>query len=80
VAFTLGAAVPLLTGALITDPQQRMVAVAAAASVALLLFGALGAYMGGAKKVRGATRVLLGGWGAMAVTYWVGMLIAGEPV
>ncbi len=80
VAFSLGAAVPLLAGAFIDDQQQRMLAVTAASTLALLMFGALGAYLGGARQVRGATRVLLGGWGAMAITYAVGMLIAGQPV
>ncbi|KAL5216506.1 hypothetical protein ABZP36_007907 [Zizania latifolia] len=46
-------------------------AVCAASSVGLAGFGASGAYLGGANIFKSATRVLLGGWFAMLVTYGV---------
>jgi VIT1/CCC1 family predicted Fe2+/Mn2+ transporter len=74
-AFSIGAALPLLAGCFIADPEARIIAVAAATTVGLLLFGALGAWLGGAKQVRAALRVLLGGWMAMGITFGVGTLI-----
>ena len=35
-------------------------------------FGCLGAKLGGASMLRGGLRVVLGGWTAMGITYWVG--------
>ena len=81
-------------------PQVRLGSVLAASTVALVVFGAIGAYLGGAHKVRvprprlaaaagpsrsaltggplpqlrASSRVLLGGWLAMAVTFGVGRL------
>lgn len=40
-----------------------------------ILFGTLGACLGGAHPVRGAARVVLGGWLALAVVYGIGRLI-----
>jgi vacuolar iron transporter family protein len=71
-AFSVGAAVPLLAGAFIPDAQIRMAAVAGASSVALVLMGALGAYLGDASLIKGAGRVLIGGWLAMGATFGVG--------
>ncbi|KAF8057734.1 pcl1 [Scenedesmus sp. PABB004] len=78
-AFSIGAAVPLLAGAFVADPQTRMAAVAAAAVVALALFGAVGAGLGGASLPRGALRVLLGGGLAMALTWGVGAVFGVTP-
>ncbi|KAL5214049.1 hypothetical protein ABZP36_003201 [Zizania latifolia] len=49
----------------------RVGAVCAASSLGLAGFGAAGAHLGGANIVRSGTRVLLGGWLAMLVTYGV---------
>ena len=72
-AFSIGAALPLLGGAFIADPKTRSIVVAAASTVGLLAFGGMGACLGGANKIVGALRVLLGGWIAMAITYGIGM-------
>ena len=40
-----------------------------ASTAALLIFGAVGAWLGGAKRIRAALRVLVGGWLAMGVTF-----------
>lgn len=71
-AFSLGAAIPLLAGAFIADSFTRILAVVAAATVGLLFMGGLGAYLGDASLWKGGARVLVGGWLAMAVTYAVG--------
>ena len=39
-----------------------------------MVFGCVGAYLGGAAMWKGGLRVLLGGWAAMAVTFGVGSL------
>ena len=39
-----------------------------------LIFGLLGAHLGGAPLVRGGLRVLIGGWIALGIAYGVGQL------
>jgi VIT1/CCC1 family predicted Fe2+/Mn2+ transporter len=68
-AFCVGGAVPLLSAAFITDYVIRVVTMGGASSVALALFGAVGAYYGRSPMVKGSMRVLIGGWMAMLVTY-----------
>lgn len=69
VAFCVGGAVPLLSAAFITDYVIRVVTMGVASSVALVLFGAVGAYYGRSPMVKGCLRVLIGGWMAMLLTY-----------
>ena len=71
-AFTSGAAIPLVVAVLLRRSELRIAAVALASVVGLLLLGALGAYLGGAHRVKGALRVLVGGGLAMGITYGVG--------
>lgn len=71
-AFSLGAGLPLAAGAFIAEHMLRVYIVTAAATGGLLLFGAVGAWLGGASKFKGAMRVLIGGWLAMAITYGIG--------
>ncbi|KIZ03377.1 Fe(2+)/(Mn2+) transporter pcl1 [Monoraphidium neglectum] len=78
IAFSLGAGIPLLTGAFIPDAFTRLLAVGGAATLGLILFGGSGAWLGGASVPKGALRVLLGGWLAMALTYGIGKLVGGE--
>jgi VIT1/CCC1 family predicted Fe2+/Mn2+ transporter len=68
-AFSVGAALPLLSGAFVRPWAVRVAAVCAASSLGLAGFGAAGAYLGGASIVRSGLRVLLGGWLAMAATF-----------
>eukprot|EP00878_Enallax_costatus_P009907 GHUV01010344.1.p1 GENE.GHUV01010344.1~~GHUV01010344.1.p1 ORF type:complete len:263 (+),score=54.54 GHUV01010344.1:301-1089(+) len=71
-AFSLGAAIPLLAGAFVADALIRVLAVTVAATAGLILMGGLGAYLGDASVWKGSARVLIGGWLAMALTYGVG--------
>jgi VIT1/CCC1 family predicted Fe2+/Mn2+ transporter len=73
VAFAAGAAVPLLAGAFLGDPVTRNIVVAVASVVGLIILGATGAALGGAKKILGAVRVLIGGSLAMGITYAIGL-------
>ncbi|KAK6115013.1 hypothetical protein DH2020_007282 [Rehmannia glutinosa] len=60
-AFLAGAVVPLLAASFISEYRVRIGAVVAAVSVALVVFGLLGAALGGAPVVRSSARVLVGG-------------------
>lgn len=73
VAFTLGALVPLLTFFVAPDGGRSAV-VMAAALVALVGLGALGAALGAAPRLRAMARVGLGGAAAMGVTVLIGEL------
>ncbi len=48
-------------------------------TLALIMFGGTGAYLGGAKLWKGALRVLLGGWLAMGITYAIGLAFNVQP-
>lgn len=64
-------------GSFIPDAFIRLVAVGGAATLGLAFFGASGSYLGGASVWRGAMRVLLGGWLAMAMTFGIGKVFGG---
>lgn len=68
-AFSVGAMVPLLAASFIREHKLRLVAVAVAVTVALAVFGWLGALLGRAPAFKASLRVLIGGWVAMAVTF-----------
>ncbi len=50
--FVMGAGVPLLGAVFFADPMTRLLAVIVASTLALAVFGAIGAWLGGAKKIR----------------------------
>ncbi|GAB2247229.1 hypothetical protein Droror1_Dr00007111 [Drosera rotundifolia] len=75
VSFAVGAAVPLLAAAFVREYAVRLGMVAAAVSVALVVFGGIGAVLGKAAPVKGAVRVLIGGWIAMGVTFGLTKLV-----
>jgi hypothetical protein len=56
---------PAAAGAAVQHQPGRIISVAIVTTVALVLLGAVSAYLGGAKRLRAAVRVLLGGWLAM---------------
>ncbi|KAL0043219.1 hypothetical protein WJX82_001997 [Trebouxia sp. C0006] len=58
--------------AFITTHVMRIVSLVLATTAALTAFGALGAGLGGANMLRGAARVILGGWIALGITYGIG--------
>lgn len=74
-AFSAGAMVPLLAASFIREYKVRLAAVVAAVTLALVLFGWLGAVLGKAPVVKSAARVLVGGWVAMAITFGLTKLI-----
>ncbi|DBB00345.1 TPA: hypothetical protein ACH3X3_011749 [Trebouxia sp. C0006] len=71
-SFCIGAGIPLLAAAFITTHVMRIVSLVLATTAALTAFGALGAGLGGANMLRGAARVILGGWIALGITYGIG--------
>jgi VIT1/CCC1 family predicted Fe2+/Mn2+ transporter len=71
-AFSLGALLPLLAYALAPSARSAVVVVASLAALALL--GAVGAALGGARRLRATTRVAVGGAAAMGLTMLVGEL------
>ncbi|KAL9174621.1 hypothetical protein ABFS82_02G063500 [Erythranthe guttata] len=79
-AFAVGAVVPLLAAAFVRDYRVRLGAVVAAVSVALVGFGWLGAVIGRAPPSRSASRVLIGGWLAMGITFGLTKLIGSTGI
>ncbi|OIT35473.1 PREDICTED: vacuolar iron transporter homolog 2-like [Nicotiana attenuata] len=74
-AFSVGAMVPLLAASFIRDYKVRIGVVVAAVTLALMVFGWLGAALGKAPVVKSSARVLFGGWLAMAITFGLTKLI-----
>ncbi|KAK3043845.1 hypothetical protein RJ639_000544 [Escallonia herrerae] len=74
-AFSTGAMVPLLAASFIRQYKVRVAVIVAAVSMALVLFGWLGAALGRAPAARSSLRVLVGGWLAMALTFGLTKLI-----
>ena len=57
----LGAGIPLLSAAFIADHVRRLISLIVASTVALLLAGMAGAWLGGAGVLKPTARVLIGG-------------------
>ncbi|WZZ58309.1 hypothetical protein YC2023_058416 [Brassica napus] len=74
-AFSIGAIVPLLAAAFVKTYKVRIGVIVAAVTLALVMFGWLGAVLGKAPVVKSSARVLIGGWLAMAVTYGLTKLV-----
>ncbi|KAI4296309.1 hypothetical protein L6164_036277 [Bauhinia variegata] len=74
-AFSVGAVVPLLTAIFIRNHKIRLTVVAVVASLALLVFGVVGAVLGKVPIGRSCARVLTGGCMAMAITFGLTKLI-----
>ena len=77
IAFSLGAAMPLLAGAFVTDFALRTGLVCGVTAIALVAFGGVGAWLGDANVFKGGARVLVGGSLAMAITYGIGRAFGG---
>ncbi|XP_010680566.2 vacuolar iron transporter homolog 3 [Beta vulgaris subsp. vulgaris] len=77
-AFSVGALVPLLAASFIKDYKVRLAVVAAAVTLALLVFGWLGAVLGKAPGLKASLRVLVGGWLAMAITFGATKLVGSD--
>ncbi|KAE9620004.1 hypothetical protein Lal_00040390 [Lupinus albus] len=74
-AFAIGSMVPLLGAAFIEGYKARIVVVVAVVSIALLVFGGVGAVLGKAPMIKSSMRVLIGGWLAMCVTFGLTKLV-----
>ncbi|KAK6143729.1 hypothetical protein DH2020_024077 [Rehmannia glutinosa] len=74
-AFSLGAIVPLLAAAFITNHEVRLAVVVAATTLALVVFGGVGAVLGRTRVVRSCARVVVGGWMAMGITFGLTKLL-----
>ena len=74
-AFSAEGLVPLLGAALIKEDEVRHGMVVAVASIALVVFGVIGAKLGRTPVARSCFRVLVGGWMAMAITFGMIKLI-----
>ncbi|KAK7363189.1 hypothetical protein VNO77_05320 [Canavalia gladiata] len=74
-AFSVGALVPLLAAVFIRNHKIRLGVVVASVSLALLVFGGVGAVLGKTPIKRSCLRVLIGGWMAMAITFGLTKLI-----
>ncbi len=72
-SFALAASIPILA-MLVASDRLRIPFIAGSALTGLGVLGAVGGYLGGAPRLRAATRVLLGGLLAMGITALVGKL------
>ncbi|XP_071716484.1 vacuolar iron transporter homolog 4-like [Rutidosis leptorrhynchoides] len=69
IAFMLGAIMPILAAGFIVDHKVRLGVVVAAVSLALVVFGWIGAVLGRSCVVKSILRIVVGGWMAMAITF-----------
>lgn len=74
IAFTLGALLPLLA-ILLPPPDWRVPVTFAAVLIALAATGTLSAVLGGAPRLRAATRLVVGGALALLATWLIGTLL-----
>ncbi|KAE8692707.1 Vacuolar iron transporter-like protein 2.1 [Hibiscus syriacus] len=77
-AFAVGAVIPLLAAAFIRQNKVRIAVVVVVATVALLVFGVVGALLGGTPVAKSAARVVVGGWMAMGATFGLTKLIGSD--
>src|SRR6478609_5760813 len=74
IAFTLGALLPLLA-ILLPPPEWRVPVTFVAVLIALAVTGSVSAHLGGAPRLRAASRLVLGGALALVVTWLIGTLL-----
>lgn len=78
-AFAVGGIVPLMAAQIVEEYKVRIGVVVGAVSIALLVFGWLGAVLGRVPDVWcSVVRVVVGGWITMAITYgsmWLASLL-----
>jgi VIT1/CCC1 family predicted Fe2+/Mn2+ transporter len=72
-SFAIGAGLPLLA-AILSPPSMVIGSLALSSVLALIILGLMSAHVGGANKVKAATRVAFWGLAAMGLTYAVGTL------
>jgi VIT1/CCC1 family predicted Fe2+/Mn2+ transporter len=76
IAFAVGGAVPIVA-AIAAPSRVAGWVITISALVALAISGAVGAYIGGGRRVTASLRVFIGGGAAMAITYLIGHIIGG---
>lgn len=74
ISFSVGAIIPIIV-TILTTASKNAWSIVIAALIALAISGAIGAYLGGGRKLRAATRVFIGGGIAMAITALIGHII-----
>ncbi|KAE8100433.1 hypothetical protein FH972_018332 [Carpinus fangiana] len=79
-AFSMGAIVPLLAASFIKEYKLRVGMIVGTVSLALLVFGWLGAFLGKAPVVKSAARVFVGGLIAMGITFGLTKLIGSSAL
>ena len=79
IAFTLGAALPLLA-IVLAAPGARIGVTFASVILALTVTGSISARLGEAHPMRAVSRLLVGGGAAMAVTWAVGALFGAKVI
>ncbi len=77
IAFSIGAIIPIVAAIFSTVDSGAFI-ITACALIALAISGAIGAYIGGGKKIKASARVLIGGALAMGITYIIGLLVGGN--
>lgn len=79
-AFSMGAIVPLLAASFIKEYKLRVGMIVGTVSLALLVFGWLGAFLGKAPVVKSVARVFVGGLIAMGITFGLTKLIGSSAL
>lgn len=74
VAFSIGASVPIIAALV----SSGAIIITVVSLVALALSGATGSVIGGGSRLRASARVFIGGGIAMAITYFIGMVVGGS--
>jgi VIT1/CCC1 family predicted Fe2+/Mn2+ transporter len=59
---------------------RRLISIVLVSTAGMAGFGVLGAVLGGANVIRGGSRVVIGGWIAMGITYGIGRAFGGTAV
>ncbi|KAI8814979.1 VIT family-domain-containing protein [Cladochytrium replicatum] len=72
--FVAGGVLPVISGAFIYNPIYRLLSVVLVTVFSLIIFGVLGAHLGGSPLWKGALRMAIGGGLAMGATYGIGVL------
>lgn len=78
-AFVAGSVLPLVS-ILVPPAELRIPVTFASVLVALAITGAVSARLGGARSLPAVSRLVLGGAGAMAVTFGIGRLVGVLPI
>jgi VIT1/CCC1 family predicted Fe2+/Mn2+ transporter len=73
-SFSIGGAIPILA-AVMFPHKSGALGIVLLSLIGLAISGAIGAYIGGGNRLKAASRVLLGGAAAMAITALIGHLV-----